>query len=273
MSDLTNLEPHKVLNLPIRGFTIHQLRNNYKLLARQLHPDKRPNGMTPDMANQTFQVITSAYRQLVEQLQSEESESMSFHDLRNNSRNAIKESKQTKTKPNTKFNSKRFNKVFEDNKVSDPVYDYGYETWMNQTNPGDETLEENMQIINAADLKPLTLGKTSAATPFTELGVIAVKDYSGTDYTDYKLAHSTRALAREDEFANQDRPELKSVDTLRRYRAESYAPLTEEDAAKEADRKQMQEHAEQQRIENLRTYDNLMFSTHDRISRLMLKNN
>jgi len=66
----TNNDPYEVLNLPPASLggtscTPDQVRTNYKLLARQLHPDKRPGNVSQDDATYMFQVLTDAYKRVM----------------------------------------------------------------------------------------------------------------------------------------------------------------------------------------------------------------
>ena len=68
------------------GFTIEQLRYNYKVLARQLHPDKRR--VSAEQATEMFQVLTNAYRSLVELLEKRRAD-RTFLELRQGARDYV----------------------------------------------------------------------------------------------------------------------------------------------------------------------------------------
>lgn len=69
-------DPYKVLCLQ-PGFTLEELRSNYKRLALQLHPDKiSRKSISPETAKAVFQVLSDSYQELLLTLQ----EGSSRHD-------------------------------------------------------------------------------------------------------------------------------------------------------------------------------------------------
>jgi hypothetical protein len=269
-----DIEPHKILNLPSQGFTMENLRRNYKVLARQLHPDKRPKTMTNEDANAMFQLFTEAYRKLLEQVEAENSYNMPFDKMRSKARESHNVPRSTSTPHANKFDLQHFNQIFSDNKISDPVSDYGYESWMNGTGPGEESAKQIIQKPKY-DLEPCDLSKRSS-TPYTELGVVSVSDYSGkagTDrrsvlFTDYKLAHNTRKLVEDETF--NERPELSSLEQLRQYRSKPFTEKTDEELQYEAQMQLERKNEDDQRKQNVMVYDNLHSQTYERLNRLLL---
>ena len=129
-----------VLNLPRTGYTKDQLKFNYKALAKQLHPDKCR--VSPEAATQLFQVLTDAYRKLSDKQHIDRT----FFELRDSARRSTAEAppppqstsvashqRDDKQKPvasSQRFNVEKFNRVFSENRLEDPVFDTGYEKWM-----------------------------------------------------------------------------------------------------------------------------------------------
>ena len=108
------------------------LKRSYKKVALRTHPD-RPGGN-----KEKFQIVTKCYFALIEDLKKRE-EDKTFDRLRDDSRNyyqertklskKYKENKNGLLNPKEKnFNSKLFNKIFDDNKLYDPNEE-GYDDW------------------------------------------------------------------------------------------------------------------------------------------------
>jgi curved DNA-binding protein CbpA len=288
------MQAHQILNLPERGYSLEQLRYNYKVLARQLHPDKRPRNMTNEVATQMFQRLTEAYRQLVQKLEADASEGALFGELRAASRrsaeatakaakaSAPSQSRPIANKDGSTFNLARFNGAYDDNRIPDPIMDNGYADWMSRTEHGKEDDSSSAMIERKGEPQCMVLTAKRGGVSYTELGAGGVTDYSRLDsantkrsvnYTDYKVAHSTHRLVTDErQFAEaESRRELRSIDALQKHREKAHLlPQTEAELRMAAEIEQQRHDAEQQRLANLSTYDRMIEAAHERVSRLAL---
>ena len=279
------MDPRAVLNLP-RTFTVEQLRHHYKALARQLHPDKRQ--ISEKQATEMFQVLTSAYRELLEELELEGGRSApdrTFDELRGDqSGRAAPEPRRRPDLPigeGQGFDAGRFNRVFDETRRPDPVTDGGYGRWMQETQPEQaarlnrERQQQQQQQLQQRQVhrqlavykepEPLQLSNRHSVA-FSELGCTSVDDYSrsgesarhGIQFTDYRLAHSTDRLADEADFeaaAARASRELRSLKALQAHRANlSYEMTDEETRAYEAAQRELDDR-ERRRRRALAAYD------------------
>lgn len=287
------MDPHDVLNLPREGFTVEQLRYNYKVLARQLHPDKRR--ISTEQATQLFQVLTDAYKTLLDELEGRRAD-RGFHDMREDHRRYREREQGASFSPQQQqpkddreekkdFNVERFNAVFSENRIEDPVIDGGYGRWMEQNDPDDPaTRRRAMAVIARArrDEPEPTAITSRACVAFSELGASgAPTDYSRADapggrhaimYSDYRLAHTTEKLAEEAEFeriAARAKHELKSVDALQKHRAKISYTMSDADRRAAERRERDAEDAERRRMDALQSYDRMVETVHGRTTRLL----
>jgi curved DNA-binding protein CbpA len=274
------MDPYQVLNVP-REFTIEQLRYNYKVLARKLHPDKCCTRITREQANATFQLLTEAYRALL-QVHSTRVSDRPFHELRSESRPADPYPAPPSTSLTDAvkgFNPSRFNDEFERNRLAVPEVDAGYGDWMKTTEPGaeDDGGRRRTAVIKYVDPSPLAIAVRRGGVGFSELGVERVEDYSsgqvderhgGIKYTDYRLAHSTGKLL--DESAIKARREFRSLDELQTHRANISYTMSDRRAQAMAERAQKAEEAEHRRVDVQQRYDKQMADHFDRVHRKLL---
>jgi curved DNA-binding protein CbpA len=149
------IDPLKILNLP-KDFTAQMLRDNFKKIALQAHPDKGGS-------EYLFNLVTQCYKYLAKELKKKEQDKQ-FHDLKTESqkyyqsqsssssqytnKTSQRQNNHTKTRENTnepskeslqshfykgsRFDSNKFNKFFEQNKFQESDKDTGYEQWMKE---------------------------------------------------------------------------------------------------------------------------------------------
>ena len=281
------MQPHEVLNLPSEGFSVEQLRYNYKVLARQLHPDKRHGRMTAEQATEMFQVLTAAYRALLARMEGRGGgPDRTHHDLREQARRHYDSAPGPSMGDDgggrrRGFDAAKFNSVFADNRVPDPVVDGGYGRWMVDNDP--EATQRQMhgahQLARVAEPAPVSVSRRSCVA-FSELGAGGVEDYSRADsaqhaiqFTDYRLAHTTSRLADESDFeaaARRIERELRSVETLKQHREtdETYRMSAREVAERDA-RARDREEDERRRLAALDAYDRMVDRVHGRTSRML----
>ena len=270
----------QVLNLP-GDYTLEQLRYNYKVLARQLHPDKCGARFSREQANAAFHVLTDAYKWLLKEVRGAD---QPFDVLRREARAAepppsVLPALNDGAKGAKKsFNIARFNEVFETERMDVPVADAGYADWMSKNDPERELRKEeqaaNRQLIKYTEPTPVTLTR-KGCVQYTELGVERVEDYSredatrhGIQYTDYRVAHTTTRLV--DEAVAADRTNFKSIEDIKRHRAAVSYTMSEDDLRREDERRRREEEAERRRVEVQRQYDDRMASHFERVHRSML---
>ena len=275
------MDPHDVLNLPRTGYTINQLKFNYRALAKQLHPDKRR--VSPEEATQLFQVLTDAYRKLSEELDKQHID-RTFFELRDSSRRSAppppsstsvashqhQHQRDDNPQPvvvvassqSQRFNVEKFNRVFSENRLEDPVFDAGYDKWMKETDPEIANKTGGKNLIRYEEPQPMILVNKNT-TAYSELGTTHVDDFSrnetarhGLQYTDYRVAHTTTKLATDEEIRMAEEranKELRSVDVLKKHRS-SYT-MTDSDARKEEQRAREKDEAERRRVAALSAYE------------------
>ena len=167
------MDPHDVLNLPREGFSRDQLKFNYKALARQLHPDKCR--LSSEAATQLFQVLTEAYRKLSEELDRKHVD-RTFMELRDGARRANPDapsssSSRANDEPTSKrFNIEKFNRVFSENRLEDPIFDTGYGKWMEETDPEVANKTGGKNLIRYEEPQPMVFTNKNTV-PYTELGI------------------------------------------------------------------------------------------------------
>ena len=274
------MDPYQVLNVP-RDFTIEQLRYNYKVLARKLHPDKCGARITREQATATFQLLTEAYRGLLHE-HGARRQDRPFHELRHEAR---PDEEPRRPPPGSLtdavkgFNPARFNDEFERNRVSTPEVDVGYGDWMKQTEPGaeDDGGKKRTAVVKYADPSPLAIAVRRGGVGFSELGVERVDDFSrgqvderhgGINYTDYRIAHSTGKLL--DESQIKARREFRDLDELQKHRANVSYTMSDRRAQAVAERARAEEVAERRREEVQQRTDKQMAEHYDRVHRRLL---
>lgn len=261
------MDAHDVLNLPRTGYTRDQLKFNYKALAKQLHPDKCR--VSPDAATQLFQVLTEAYRKLSDELDKQHVD-RTYFELRDSARRSAgepprKSVDQPADKPvGKRFNVEKFNRVFSENRMEDPVFDTGYEKWMNETDPEIANKTGGQNLVRYEEPQPMILVNKNT-TAYSELGVTHIDDYSrnetarhGIQYTDYRIAHTTTKLATEEEIRMAEEranKELRSVDTLKKHRSNVSYTMNDTEARMSERRAREREDAEHRRVAALSAYE------------------
>ncbi len=290
--DGSKMDACAILNLPARShcvgsLRVEQVRTNYKLLAMQLHPDKRPNGMTNEQATQMFQVLTNAYREVLNDLDVRKID-RSFDELREEARSNHSSGNNGGKPPlgeGKKFDAARFNHVFEEVRIKDPVFDNGYGDWMKRvTNEADlrrseeERNRRNLQLQKYREPEAMGEFANKKGAAFSELGLVSVSDYSGRidrgkiDYSDYQLAHTTSRLAdpKDVRRADDDMGHRRSIEAVKAARANVPYEMSQRDRHLFERRQQELRNNEERRLQQLRTSDQLIGKMHAAVNRLLL---
>jgi len=288
----SQINPYKLLELP-QNYTMDQLKSAYRKKAILTHPDK---GGNPKLFDET----TKAYFSLLEKLKEKE-DNKQYNDLKNNSRDYIeKQSGENKQNVNFKkesFNLTAFNKIFEENRISDPT-DNGYDEWLKS----DEKVKEppkvfstkfNIDTFNSTfeDWKdqdenlgreivrsdgPSALAAYHGKTGYTELGVEKIDDYTNADpsskglgYTDLKQAYSRNGII--NTRAVNVRESYKNIEDYERARASKISyTMTPEELRREEMKKRKEEEEEERRVQRVQSRDNQAFNSYNRVHKLML---
>jgi curved DNA-binding protein CbpA len=302
----------KILELN-KNYTMDELRKAYKRLAYQSHPDKGGS-------NEKFEMITKAYMYLLDELKKKENDQQ-FYQQRDQSRIYMEKQRQEQRrnvnfdninndnttnnnykhnninnneKSGDRFNSKLFNKLFEENRLEDPN-DKGYGDWLRKDDTipkhpelfskkfnldlfnntfekwKNETEETTCQEIIKHD-NPSELVLTSAS--HIDLDNKEIDDFSqvqphnkSVGYTDLKKAYTRTNLINANKVKYQ---QFKNVDELEKSRAKINFQLSPEDLAKEAFMRQKKEEDEYQRVQRLKNRDQQVFNNYNRVHQMML---
>lgn len=274
-------DPYKVLCLE-RNFTLEQLKSNYKRLALQLHPDKCP--LDVSTSTTIFQILTRAYKSLLREYESTRVADKTFNELKapynsnsnshsNSHSNSNSNSQDRKTSSPSQpimlsttgkaFDATKFNAFFSTHRIKMPE-DEGYNAWIaSGVEPGRSNphSQERRSLIKYTQPEPVHIVKSIA---FCELGIDKIDDFSkppsSTDrrsalqFTDYRIAHTTSNLV--DTSKIKERRTYRSVRELEAARAkELRQKMTAAEAQMHATAARRREDLEEQRMHNLRRFD------------------
>ena len=278
---MSSIDPFKLLNVS-RTFTLPELREQYKRIALQVHPDKGGS-------NELFQLVTHSYKKLLKYYNKKIEKN--WDDLREEAR----EEARRHMEPVQSKSMDKFNHVFEEQRIRG-AYDVGYGDRMAASSAAREDIEvpppaKGFKLKNfnkafekhAATTAPTTkiqVYKPPEPTPvsktlaYSELGVDRVKDFSGDNeslkrlnYMDYMAAHSTTRLI--DPAQVKQRAEYKSVEDLETHRSQRPQFTKEDERAYE---RQLEREAarERRRLETLSRQDQAYAEQHARINMALM---
>ena len=306
---MDNFDPYEILGLTKR-FTLEELKHNYKKVAKRVHPDRGGN-------EKLFKLVTLAYKQLLEiyklkkinkefnELKSDfqeyttnqDNQQRRHRDLhqqsnhRQKSRNSRgSHSSQSSHNLNQDF-SDVFNRVYEDNKISNP-YDNGYGNLMmesdasrpdidikrtvksmknfNQEFDNTPISKNNKKIIKYRD--PVALPSSIKSLKYTELGIDKINDFSveidDLSCVDYKKAYSTQKLI--DKNLVRQRSGYNDINGLEAERANISYTMSDEDYRKQAYLKKKEQLKELKRLERLQEMDMRNEQQFNKINNLMM---
>jgi len=270
--DGVEYDPFKVLCIGDRNaFTRDELKQKYKSLALQLHPDK--NKLGPDASKHVFQILTACYKSLSAEADRRQADKP-FYELRTQAME--QQEKQAQAPPplaassiSEKFDANKFNRVFAEHRQK-TIYDDGYGDWMSRYDPEDpatraamkeEQKRREMRVVKWSDPTALHVVR-SRGMGFEELGVDRIDDFSmdpaAADrkrlvFTDYRVAHSTTQIV-DPELVKQ-RKEYKNVQELESDRANLRYDMSASDRRKYDTIKRKTDATEQRRAETLKRFD------------------
>ena len=142
-------DAYKLLNLP-QKCTLDDLKKQYKKLVIKYHPDKGGSAYL-------FEVLNNSFKMVYNDLNNPEK---SYHELKSNHKQYSKtQSTQVRTADDS-FNEK-FNKIFEENKMADPVFDRGYENFIQETEV--KTTKKNYELQKYTEYSFISLRVSNAS--------------------------------------------------------------------------------------------------------------
>lgn len=297
-NNINNLDPYKILSVK-KNFTIEQLRNNFKKLAKIVHPDNPKTGNHND-----FIVLSNCYKTLFNDYKLRENDKQylelkaNFDTYKNdqNTINVRNTELKTDYSNDSKF-QKDFNETFEKFKI-DSVYDRGYGDLMKNHSAIREDInidnsmgkgkfnkkKFNEQFDNLSINSEKKIIKYSAPEPlmssnhlaYSDLGLTSIEDFSGENdtlkklnYTDYMKAYTTTRLV--DPNSVEARKEYKTIDDVKKHRAKVSYKMSEADMIKQHEEALIREQKEQNRVSAVQNLDNLYTNQYNTVNKVMLK--
>ena len=277
-----DIDPYRILNLN-KNFTQQELREAYKKLALQVHPDR---GGTDYM----FKLVTYCYKLLCKEYNNRTSDKQ-YHELKEDFKKKEKIFP-TALPKNDKFNIDKFNKVFEENKM-ETVQDSGYADFLRDTPARDEPTKLSGKITQESFNRKFeeytprnTTGKfmvkyrepealmASKKMAFTVLGEDSIDDFSGDNMTkknlnfmDLKLAHTTSRIV--DPKKVKSRKEYKTIDEFEADRSSISFQMSEKDRIYYEKQEKLEQAKEQTRLKKLAEQDVLASEHFQRLHNLL----
>ena len=259
MSDTKLKDAYKLLGLS-QNASMVDLKSKFKKLAVQYHPDKGGS-------EYLFTLISKAFKTIYKHIKA--GDEKDFNSLKTESRR-MNSDESIKITSDDAFIHK-FNQTFESNRLPDPVFDRGYNDFMNEDEVRVQKSTHN--IVKYVDPDPVLLCNSLS---FVELGVDHISDYSGKNddskklqYMDYKKAHTTTKLVHEDEV--KPRQTYKNVDDLVKNRASENFDMTDEEKYYAELVSNQSKQNEYNRIQMLQKQDSEWSIHHQKMSQLFIK--
>jgi curved DNA-binding protein CbpA len=291
--DLESLDPYEVLNIS-KNFTWDELKNAYRKLAINTHPDKE--GGNKDL----FNIITYSFKKLALEFKNREADKQhselkqQSNDYFHNKTSHIDDN----FNPSKEITNAIFNKNFEKCKIQEDDVDFGYGSLMDETSKTrediniekiikknkidndtfnqyfDKNVPISKQIVKYKEPEPLLLSKT---LQFTELGGKKPDDYTSSmeksnslAYTDYMKAHGGTRLI--DPELIKKKKDFKSIQEYEKYRERKVKhSLTDKEKKLLEEKKLKEEKAEFDRLERLKLYDMKIEKSYEKANRLFLQ--
>jgi len=268
-----------------------EIKKAYRNLALKYHPDKGGS-------EEIFKILTKAYLYLLKKTNGENYVEKSFMDLKGNFEKDHPGS-QPASRTSDDFNVKNFNKIFEDNRLENEDFDYGYGDWKT-----DDTSEEPKKIFNdkfTADVfnsvfnelkknaapsqdvivyedpKPLTVSNRFG---YSDVDYKRSDDYSkeydiqdgssrqGIYYMDYKRAYTETTLINPE--AVRSKQQFKNMEEAQQAREKQDFTMTDDERAYFADKKRREDEQEEQRLSRLKSRDNRLEQHSNTVNRLLM---
>lgn len=280
--DPPSLDPYQVLCIdPKSAWSLDTVRRNYKRLALQLHPDKCR--LDSEAATQVFQVLTTAYRELVS-LEASRRADKTFVELKAEYSDSNLPAAGLgglgglgglAGVPSDKdaFDVAKFNALFSEHRVERPE-DAGYHEWMKTSLSRQETTSR--VLVRHREPEAVAYVRRHGVE-FHELGTGVVDDYSkppscdrSVMYTDYKVAHTTGRLIDPDE-AMARRRTYRNVKELEKERAQVRFVMNKRELLEQQKAAALRDAREAQRLQRLHDEDRMLAQHYARVNRLFVE--
>ena len=274
-------EQLKVFGL-LSNYSMNELKNSYKKLTLQHHPDRGGDV-------QTFRIITNIFNNLSTKYQERQSDKQ-FNQLKSDFNKYTEDREKTINTQidSDKFNLEIFNKVYQDNRLK-TANDDGYGDWKttdtNESNPRtlskfelnnfnssfnqQKKKQQNHQIIEYNEPKPSNKG---TGMNYSEIEDRRISDFSSDldsnlKFTDYKQAHSNNNLIDVDKVKIK---KYKNVDDLENERSNISYKMTPEQLEKYNIQKRQEQIEEEQRLHSVRRQDDQYEQHFNKMNKLLL---
>ena len=269
-----------------------EIKKAYRNLALKYHPDKGGS-------EEIFKILTKAYLYLLKKTNGANYVEKNFMDLKG----SFEKDYGTPTAPPPRqddFNVKNFNKIFEDNRLENEDFDYGYGDWKTE-----DTSEEPKKIFNqkfTADVfnsvfnelknsnstqevivyeepKPLMVSNRFG---YSDVDYKRSNDYSkeydiqdgsgrqGIYYMDYKRAYTDTTLINPETVAKKQ--QFKDIEDAQKAREKQDFTMTDEERAYYAEKKRKEDEQEAHRLARLRSRDDRLEQHNNTVNRLLMAN-
>lgn len=292
--DLASLDPYKVLNVP-KNFTWNQLKEAYKEVAIQTHPDKGGNKVIFDFVTQCFKTLAEEYKM--------RKQDKVHHELKEESADYFEKIVNNNVPhPSTIMDTnepfaKRFNKVFDECKYTEEDVEYGYGKIMSKSGLREDISIENVfkkdkvdnSTFNEVFDKNVPCSKsviTKYKVPepllmvknlqYAEIGSKRPDDYSSgiekkdLTYTDYMKAYDGSRLANP-----EDIKKIKSFKSVKEYEVyrdnKIKKTLTDKEKKELEKQKELEERKEWERQERIKKQNKEIQMAFERANRLLIK--
>ena len=296
--DIKKLNHYEVLNVN-KNFTWDELKDAYKKLAINTHPDK------PGGNKDLFNIITYSFKKLAIEYKKRNSD-LDHYELKKQSTEYFhKMTGETNPHPsdilgnsNKEAFSSKFNRNFEKCKVYDDDIDFGYGEKMHESSQVREDINiekiikkdkidnesfnklfnknvpVNKQLVKYKEPEPLLMAKS---LNFTELGSKKSDDYTSSmektnnlSYTDYMRAHDGKRLI--DPSLIKSGKQFKTVEEYRAYSDnKAERKLSEKELKIQELKKLKAEKEENMRLSRLKNYDERIEKSFNKANKLFLK--
>ena len=302
---LKQLKVDKVNSLRLfnlnENFTMDELKKAYRKIALRTHPD-RPGGN-----KEKFQLVTTCYFSLIENLKMR-TQDKTFDRLRNDSRDYFDEQNKLSqkyrsngknptplfNKNDKQFNSKMFNKVFEQNKLYDPNEE-GYDDWLKngEDTPAPKVFSNkfNIDVFNNTfnDYKDTSSSQeiieykepqalvSCNNIQYTDIDNSKKKDYTKSAEKISELGYSDlkSAYTKTNNLVNPNHVKIKqyrNIDELEHDRSNISFEMTPEQLRQQAIQQQQEEEEEYRRQQRIQQRDYMTENHYNEMHMKMIGN-
>lgn len=290
MSDFSNnnIDALEIFGLN-NDYTLDELKIQYKKLALKYHPD------TGCKDTNKFKLVSKAYVILKEKYNSRQTNR--HHNEMKTGYSSFVENQDKKMNfklDPEKFDINKFNQLYEENKIKSKN-ESGYGDWKttntaeepeqifsekfninmfnNAFNEAKKKNKNNTQLIVYDDPLPSDKG---TVMNFSDIADEKINDFSSDVYgnltfTDYKQAHTHTKLIDADD-TSYHRKNYRNVEELERDRSNIQYTMSDVDARRYEEKKEINKKKEYERLQNIQYQDNVQEEHFNRLNKLMINN-